>query len=226
MQTLNLTGNWTLCSADGKLKLPAVVPGDNISALLAAKQIPDPYWADNEIRLQWIGRADWVYERQFQVSQAQFAEQSIFLNCDSLDTLATIFINDRRVTHSENMFVRLRVEVKPFLRVGRNTIRIVIASAEVGAADEARLLPYPIQHGNTEFQCTLELAPSLDAGHYERSLLADRTGDLSAGCFDQVPGLVATQRRQGPRDDQSLAGEGLGDNGSRLTLGPEDTAIA
>ena len=152
MQTLNLTGNWTLRSADGKHQLPARVPGDNISALLAAKQIPDPYWADNEIRLQWIGRADWVYERQFRVSQAQFAEQSIFLNCDGLDTLATIFMNGRRVTRSENMFTRLRVEVKPFLRVGLNTIRIVIASAEVGAAAEARRLPYPIPHGTNPVQ--------------------------------------------------------------------------
>ena len=152
MQTLNLTGNWTLRSADGKHQLPARVPGDNFSALLAAKQIPDPYWADNEIRLQWIGRADWVYERQFRVSQAQFAEQSIFLNCDGLDTLATIFMNGRRVTRSENMFTRLRVEVKPFLRVGLNTIRIVIASAEVGAAAEARRLPYPIPHGTNPVQ--------------------------------------------------------------------------
>ena len=152
MQTLNLTGNWTLRSADGKHTLPALVPGDNISALLAAKRIPDPYWADNEIRAQWIGRTDWVYERQFRVSQAQFAEQSIFLNCDGLDTLATIFINGRRVTRSENMFVRLRVEVKPFLRAGLNTIRIAIASAEVAAAAEARRLPYPIPHGTNPVQ--------------------------------------------------------------------------
>ena len=120
--------------------------------MLAAKQIPDPYWADNEIRLQWIGRANWVYERQFRVSQAQFAEQSIFLNCDGLDTLATIFMNGRRVTRSENMFTRLRVEVKPFLRAGLNTIRIAINSAEAAAAAEARRLPYPIPHGNNPVQ--------------------------------------------------------------------------
>ena len=152
MQTLNLSGNWTLRSADGQHTLPARVPGDNISALLAAKQIPNPYWADNEIRLQWIGRTDWVYERQFRVSPAQYAAQSIFLNCDGLDTLATIFINDRRVTHSENMFTRLRVEVKPYLRVGRNTIRIAIDSAEVAAVAEARRLPYPIPHGKNPVQ--------------------------------------------------------------------------
>jgi len=152
MQTLNLTGNWTLRSVDGKHTLPARVPGDNFSALLAARQIPDPYWADNEIRLQWIGRADWVYERQFRVSQAQFAEQSIFLNCDGLDTLATIFINGRRVARSENMFTQLRVEVKPFLHAGLNTIRIAIDSAEVAAAAEARRLPYPIPHGTNPVQ--------------------------------------------------------------------------
>jgi beta-mannosidase len=147
MQILDLAGKWTLDAKDGQYAVPAQVPGDNISALLAARRIEDPYWADNEKRLQWIGRTDWVYERQFQVSRALLAETSVFLNCDGLDTLATVLINGRRVARSENMFAQLRVEVKEHLRIGANTICIELDSPENAAAAEARRLPYPIPHG-------------------------------------------------------------------------------
>ncbi len=152
MITLNLAGKWTLTSGDGRHALPAQVPGDNISALLAARRIQDPYGADNERRLQWIGRTDWAYEREFAVTEAFLAERSAFLNCDGLDTLATIVINGRRVARSENMFVRLRVDVKRVLRLGANTIRIEFRSPENAAAAEAGRLPYPVPHTRAPVQ--------------------------------------------------------------------------
>jgi beta-mannosidase len=147
MQVLDLAGKWTLRSADDRYVVPASVPGDNLSALLAARRIEDPYWADNEKRLQWVGRADWTYERSFRVSGELLAAKSVFLHCDGIDTLADVFINDRRVARTENMFTRLRVEVKKYLQPGVNTIRIAIASPENAAVAEARRLPYPIPHG-------------------------------------------------------------------------------
>ena len=152
MQTIDLTGNWKLRAKNDSAAIPARVPGDNVSALLAARRIPDPYRADNEIQVQWIGRQDWVYERSFSVPAALLAERSVFLNCDGLDTIATIFINDRRVAHSENMFARLRVEVKPYLRPGANTLRIEFTSPEKASAAEFKQLPYPIPHGTNPVQ--------------------------------------------------------------------------
>lgn len=146
MEFLDLRGPWTLRSKDGRHRLPARVPGDNVSALLAARRIPDPFWTDNEKHLQWIGRTDWSYERQFRISRSFLAHSSIFLNADSLDTVATIFINDRLVARTENMFVRQRIEVKDFLQIGSNTIRIEFSSPEKTAASAATRLPYPIPH--------------------------------------------------------------------------------
>ncbi len=147
MQILDLAGNWTLRARGSASAIPARVPGDNVSALLAAGRIPDPYRADNEKQAQWIGRQDWIYERNFRATQSMLAEQSVFLNCDGLDTLATIFINDRPVAHSKNMFTRLRVEVKKSLRPGQNTLRIEFASPERVAIAESKQLPYPVPHG-------------------------------------------------------------------------------
>jgi beta-mannosidase len=146
MQTLDLTGTWKLRSAKDKSAIPAQVPGDNLSALLAAGRVPDPHWADNETKVQWVGREDWVYQRTFQVTPAMLAEKSVFLNCDGLDTVATIFINGKRVAESDNMFTRLRPQVKRFLRPGANDIRIEIRSAAVTAQERQRKLRYPLPH--------------------------------------------------------------------------------
>ena len=146
MKTLDLSGRWNLKSKRGGHVVPAQVPGDNHSALLAARKIPDPYWADNERAVQWVGREDWVYSRQFKLTPAFMAEKSIFLNCDCLDTVATVFINDRRVARSENMFARQRFEVRNFLRTGLNDIRIEFTSPEKAAIAAAGKLPYPVPH--------------------------------------------------------------------------------
>ncbi|MCE9613953.1 MAG: glycoside hydrolase family 2 protein [Lentisphaerae bacterium] len=144
MQKLDLTGAWTLSCPRRRQTVRAQVPGDTHSALLAAGAIPDPYWADNEQRVQWIGRETWIYSRTFELPASFLKERSVFLHSDSLDTVADIAINDQRVAHTANMFTRHRFEVKSALRPGRNDIRIVFTSPELAAKAEARRLPYPI----------------------------------------------------------------------------------
>ncbi len=45
--------------------LPATVPGDVHLDLLANKKIDDPFYRDNEAKLQWIENASWEYRDQF-----------------------------------------------------------------------------------------------------------------------------------------------------------------
>ena len=56
MQTLNLAGEWKLTRIKTRETVPAQVPGDTHSALLAAGKTQDPYWGTNELDQQWIGR--------------------------------------------------------------------------------------------------------------------------------------------------------------------------
>ena len=65
MKTIDLAGVWELLQAgDGSPRLsgpvPMPIPGDNVSALLEAGLIPDPYEGTRELELQWIGRSGWV----------------------------------------------------------------------------------------------------------------------------------------------------------------------
>ena len=63
---------------------PAQVPGVVQTDLLSNKLIPDPFFGDNEVRLQWIGLADWEYRTTFQVDVATLAHQHVDLVFEGL----------------------------------------------------------------------------------------------------------------------------------------------
>ena len=106
----------------------AVVPGSVHRDLLRHGLIPDPFYGTNELGLQWIEQRDWEYRTTFRVSAALLAEDEIELACDGLDTLATVFLNGKKIATSDNMFVPLRLSVGPLLRAGANELRFHFAS--------------------------------------------------------------------------------------------------
>jgi beta-mannosidase len=152
MQEIDLAGEWRLVRDETREAIPARVPGDTYSALFAAGKIPDPYAGTNELEIQWVGREDWIYERCFSIGDGFLAEEEIVLSCDSLDTIADIFLNGRKVGSSDNMFVRRRFDAKPYLTNGLNEIQVRFKSAENVAALRAKALPYPIPHTQSPVQ--------------------------------------------------------------------------
>ncbi len=145
MRRINLSGTWTLNSPGvASRDIPAEVPGDTHSALLAAGIIKDPYYACNETELQHLNRESWDYRRCFEITADDMTEQAVYLVCESLDTVADIFINEKHVAYSDNMFSRLVIDVKPLLHTGKNDIRIHFHSAEKEACRRAAELPWPI----------------------------------------------------------------------------------
>ena len=146
MKSIDLAGAWRLHRISIKESFPAVVPGDTHSALLAAGRIPDPYWGANELEVQWVGREDWAYERTFDVAAVITSEDRVELSFDSLDTIADVFLNGKKLGSADNMFVRWRFDARRHLKPGRNTLRILFKSAENKAITEAKKLPYPVPH--------------------------------------------------------------------------------
>ncbi len=113
------TANWH------KATVPGVVPTD----LLANKLIPDPYYGENEKTLQWMGLTDWEYRTTVQLTAAELAHGHVEMVFDGLDTFADVYVNDVAVLHADNMFRTWRVDAKPVLRVGANTLRVELHSA-------------------------------------------------------------------------------------------------
>ena len=105
------------------------MPGCVHRDLLRLGLIPDPFWASNELQLQWIEERDWEYRATFAVPAALLAEEVVDLVADGLDTVATVTLNGREVARTDNMFVGFRWDVKPLLRRGRNELVIRFGSA-------------------------------------------------------------------------------------------------
>jgi beta-mannosidase len=114
----------------------ATVPGVVQTDLLANKLVADPFYQDNEKRLQWISYADWEYQASFDVDAATLAHEHVELVFDGLDTFADVYLNDKQILTADNMFRRWRADAKSALKPGANTLRIVLHSPIT------KMLPY------------------------------------------------------------------------------------
>ena len=119
MRTYLLNGLWQLngngFTCEGK------VPGSVLSFLLDNKMIDDPFYRDNEDQAFAILNHGYDFSREFELAEIK---NDIFLCCDGLDTLATIYMNDKLVAKTKNMHRAYRFDVSNLLKVGTNKILI------------------------------------------------------------------------------------------------------
>ena len=118
-------------------RIPATVPGCVHTDLLEAGLIPDPYRDENENELGWIGRTDWRFETQFEVTAEALEQERLELVCLGLDTVARLEVNGERVAETKNMHRAYRFDVKPLLKTGENTLSVTFA-APVTYAERVR----------------------------------------------------------------------------------------
>ena len=104
--------------------LPATVPGDVHLDLLANKKIPDPFFRDNEAKLQWIEKESWEYRLNFDVTPAVLTRSNVDLVFDGLDSAAQVYLNGVQVLNTDNSFRIWRVPAKAHLHPGKNLLRL------------------------------------------------------------------------------------------------------
>ncbi|QNI34061.1 glycoside hydrolase family 2 protein [Alloacidobacterium dinghuense] len=126
---------------------PARVPGDVHLDLIENKLIPDPFYRDNEAKLQWIENADWEYRTTLQVSSETLSHQHVELVFEGLDSAADIYVNDQLALHADNAFREWRLDVKTQLKPGANQLRIVFPSPIKAAAKVAEKDPWRSRTG-------------------------------------------------------------------------------
>ncbi len=107
---------------------PAQVPGDVHLDLLRNKLIPDPFYRDNEAKLQWIEDADWEYRTTVQAAPGLRDHKNIELVFEGLDAYAEVYLNEKLILTADNAFREWRVNVKPYLQAGANQLRVVFPS--------------------------------------------------------------------------------------------------
>ncbi len=117
--------------------LPATVPGDVHLDLLANKKIPDPFFRDNESKLQWIEQESWEYQLSFEVTPALLARANIDLVFDGLDGAAEVSLNGAKLLSAGNSFRVWRVPAKSHLHAGKNLLSVIFPSPLKAAAEAA-----------------------------------------------------------------------------------------
>jgi beta-mannosidase len=83
--------------------------------LLHHKLIPDPYIGKNELDVQWIGEAQWIYRTVFEADAVPEGSKAILV-FDGLDTFATVVLNGTTILETDNMFTPERVDVTSALK--------------------------------------------------------------------------------------------------------------
>jgi len=125
-----LTRNWQFQKQNDTKWYPARVPGEVHVDLLTNKLIPDPFYRDNEKKLQWIEKENWVYQTTFKVSSDILNKRIVNLVFDGLDTYADVYLNGELILNANNMFRQWQIEVKNDLRSAGNTLMIKFYSAQ------------------------------------------------------------------------------------------------
>jgi beta-mannosidase len=128
MRLQSLNGAWELRQAGSSEAIPAKVPGCVHLDLLANAKLPDPFYRDNEKDMLWIGECDWIYRRTFEIAPEFLKHKHLRLRCLGLDTLATVRINGKEISKTDNMFRTYEWDVKRILKAGENEIEIAFAA--------------------------------------------------------------------------------------------------
>ena len=122
-----LHNNWSFKQKGSENWFPATVPGCVHLDLMKNKIIKDPYFQLNESKVQWIDKKDWIYQKEFFLNEAiNYQNHEIIF--EGLDTYASVYLNDNLILKSNNMHRTHIADVKPFLKTGKNTLRVVLES--------------------------------------------------------------------------------------------------
>jgi beta-mannosidase len=89
--SLPLMAGWKFRAAGQNMWYPAEVPGCVHTDLLRNKLIEDPFSANNEEKLQWIGKTFWSYQTTLSVDPELLSYDNVELAFEGLDTYARIF---------------------------------------------------------------------------------------------------------------------------------------
>jgi beta-mannosidase len=147
---LPLLAGWRFHEATKQEWHPAMVPGCVHTDLLANKLIEDPFYRDNEAKLQWIGKTDWDYQTTFVVTPEMLRRLNSELVFEGLDTYAEVSLNGTLILKADNMFRTWRVSVKNALKPGENVLAIHFRSPVNEILPVMAKMKYELPAGNDQ----------------------------------------------------------------------------
>ncbi|KAK6182765.1 hypothetical protein SNE40_010376 [Patella caerulea] len=151
---ISLTGIPWQISNGKNVTVRGRIPGTVQTALLESGIIGEPYYRDNDAQLHWINHSNWTYDLSLLLGlKGMKNHKSIWLVCEGLDTISSVYLNDQLLGTTDNMFVRYVFDIKQHLQNGGNNIRIYFQSPVEYANEQAAKSSYVIGiNSNVDFQ--------------------------------------------------------------------------
>lgn len=104
--------------------MPARVPSSIYSGLMEAGCFSRFDLEANPEDFGWVSERAWVYRKRFEPDEAWCTSDSFSLAFDGLDTFTHIWLNDKLIGKTNNMFIPRRFDVSGQLRPGINTLTV------------------------------------------------------------------------------------------------------
>ncbi len=98
------------------------------SILLENGKMEDPFWRDNEYAARDLCRADCSFETVFTATAEDLSKEYQTIRLANIDTVCDIYLNGKKIAHTENMHRRFVFDVKGKVKEGENTLLIYINS--------------------------------------------------------------------------------------------------
>lgn len=120
-----LNGKWEVRSEYLEKKLEVSVPGSIYNDLIVNGLLADPYYRDNEYTTNECLKYDYIYETNFSITKEEL-DKLVYLGFDGIDTIASIYVNDKLFAEVDNQHRRYRIKANDYLVDGKNNLKIVI----------------------------------------------------------------------------------------------------
>lgn len=128
MKKINLCENWQMESSSLAQSLSCHVPCSAVSTLRAHGKMEDPYWRDNEFKVQDVFEGDYTFTKVFVVTEDTLNHRYVDLCCEGLDTIADLELNGNPLGFANNMHRTWRFDCKESLIPGENVLKITFHS--------------------------------------------------------------------------------------------------
>ncbi|MCQ2539439.1 MAG: glycoside hydrolase family 2 protein [Acetatifactor sp.] len=104
--------------------IPATVPGSVYGDLLAAGQMEDPFWRDNELAALKLMDNDFEYVTGFDSPETLTDCDKVLLRFDGIDTLASVYLNGELIAETNNMHRVWEIDVTKLLQPENNQLLV------------------------------------------------------------------------------------------------------
>lgn len=125
---ISLNGEWLLTGKDqngADISLPCAIPGYAHLALEKAGYIPSMFWRKNTELCQWVEDVEWTFSKTFNIDDGCDLSRAE-LRFGGIDTFADVYLNGQKILTTDNMFVPYSIGVSNTLKIGENSLSVVI----------------------------------------------------------------------------------------------------